>query len=95
MPGFAGAGPRFAFGFAEGPLCGPEPFGIFALLNPLGLVACWGGEQRNCCIGVPAFAGMTGLACWGEGVCFIGRFFLWGVLRVVVVKVVLVSLFFV
>ncbi len=28
--GWAGAGWRFAFGFAEGLLCGPEPVGIFA-----------------------------------------------------------------
>ena len=38
----------------------------FALLNPLGGVA-W-RDNENCCIGVPAFAGMTGLACWVTGV---------------------------
>ena len=34
----------------------------FALLNPLGWVAWW--DNENCHIEVPAFAGMTGRACW-------------------------------
>ena len=39
----------------------------FASLNPLGWGACW--DNENCHIEVPAFAGMTGGACFVDWCC--------------------------